>query len=350
MGGRVCREKVKEEKRRSPGREDSLSSADKIQRFSKQSGHNVLSLARRGLKDAPGELWELQELEKLNLSLNNLKALPPQLGLLSNLLVLNLWGNQLSSLPAEIGQLRRLRVLFVYRNRLTEVPEELGACTQLEVLSLANNQLSSLPASLSNLTRLRKLNLSHNLMAHLPGCIYSMKALVFLDLSCNRLENVAENIQALLELKILIMEGNQLQCLPRGLCFLIRLELLNLDFNHIRDLPEPPLQPLPSTNSPSEPHPGTWTLDRFKDPCKESVARETAVPEPDRTSSSSSKITPFTSENSFVLHTSNSPSFPHHPRSADDPGSHRQDQNHTAANFRDAPSVPPAEAGLPSSG
>ncbi|PWA15695.1 hypothetical protein CCH79_00019589 [Gambusia affinis] len=272
MGGRVCREEVKEEKRRSPGREDSLTSADKIRRFTKQSGHNVLSLARRGLKDAPGELWELLELEKLNLSLNNLKALPPQLGLLSNLLVLNLWGNQLSSLPPEIGQLRRLRVLFVYINRLTEVPEELGACTQLEVrfpcyassqvLSLANNQLSSLPASLSNLTRLRKLNLSHNLIAHLPGCIYSMKSLVgvhqpesrpcslqvtccppvllqvFLDLSSNRLENVAENIQALLELKILIMEGNHLHSLPRGLCFLTRLELLNLDFNHIRDLPE----------------------------------------------------------------------------------------------------------------
>lgn len=50
MGGRVCREEVKEEKRRSPGREDSLTSADKIRRFTKQSGHNVLSLARRGLK------------------------------------------------------------------------------------------------------------------------------------------------------------------------------------------------------------------------------------------------------------------------------------------------------------
>ncbi|XP_071370725.1 leucine-rich repeat-containing protein 30-like, partial [Centroberyx affinis] len=137
MGGRVCREEASEEKRRqvrrSVGREDSLSSADRIRRYTvKQFGYNVLSLARRGLKEAPAELWELLELEKLNLSLNSLKVLPPQLALLSNLVVLNLWGNQLSSLPAEIGQLSRLRVLFAYRNRLTEVPEELGACTQLE--------------------------------------------------------------------------------------------------------------------------------------------------------------------------------------------------------------------------
>lgn len=40
------------------------------------------------------ELWELQELQKLNLSLNSLKVLQPGLALLSNLVVLNLWGNQ----------------------------------------------------------------------------------------------------------------------------------------------------------------------------------------------------------------------------------------------------------------
>ncbi|XP_041823430.1 leucine-rich repeat-containing protein 30-like isoform X2 [Melanotaenia boesemani] len=194
MGGTVCREEVKEEKRRSLGREDSLTSADRIRRFTvRQFGYNVLILARRGLQEVPYELWELLELEKLNLSLNSLKVLPPQLALLSNLVVLNLWGNQLTSLPPEIGQLRRLRVLFAYRNRLTEVPEELGTCTQLEV---------------------------------------------FLDVSCNRLENLAENIQALVDLKILIMEGNSLHSLPRALCFLTRLELLNLDFNDIKDVPQ----------------------------------------------------------------------------------------------------------------
>ncbi|XP_068160309.1 leucine-rich repeat-containing protein 30a isoform X2 [Antennarius striatus] len=201
MGGKVCKEEVKEEKRRSVGREDSLTSTDRIRRFaSKQFGFSVLSLARRGLTEVPDELWEMPELEKLNLSLNSLKVLPAPLALLSNLVVLNLWGNQ--------------------------------------VLSLANNQLSSLPPSLSGLTKLRKLNLSHNLIAHIPGCVYNMKALVFLHLACNRLENLAENIQALVELKILIVEGNSLHSLPKALCCLTRLELLNLDFNDIKDVPQ----------------------------------------------------------------------------------------------------------------
>ena len=51
MGGAGCKEEVKEETSRSVGREDSLTSADRIRRFTvRQFGYNVLSLARRGLK------------------------------------------------------------------------------------------------------------------------------------------------------------------------------------------------------------------------------------------------------------------------------------------------------------
>lgn len=50
------------------------------------------------LQEVPEELWELLELEKLNLSLNGLKVLPSQLAHLSNLVVLNLWGNQVNRL------------------------------------------------------------------------------------------------------------------------------------------------------------------------------------------------------------------------------------------------------------
>lgn len=46
------------------------------------------------VQEVPEELWEVQELHKLNLSLNSLKVLQPGLTMLSNLVVLNLWGNQ----------------------------------------------------------------------------------------------------------------------------------------------------------------------------------------------------------------------------------------------------------------
>ncbi|PWA30065.1 hypothetical protein CCH79_00009652 [Gambusia affinis] len=201
-------------------------------------GFSTLSFAMRGLDETPAELWELQDLQKLNLSMNCLCSLPPALGSLDNLVILNLLGNNLSSLPPEIGLLKKLRVLFACRNRLSEVPEELGSCTCLEVLSLANNQISSLPSSLAAMHHLTKLNLSHNRIVHIPTCVYSMKGLVFLHLACNRLETIADQIQDLVNLKILIVEGNSIHTLPKTLCFLDSLELLNVDFNELQNVPD----------------------------------------------------------------------------------------------------------------
>nr|XP_046210833.1 leucine-rich repeat-containing protein 30-like [Oncorhynchus gorbuscha] len=224
MGAKQSKEEeMKRQVRKSAGREDSLTSVERIPNHTyKQWGYSRLSLARLSLKEPPEEVWDVTKLEKLNLSLNCLRALPPALSILSNLVVLNL--NQLTSLPPEIGQLGHLRVLFCYRNRVTEVPEELGNCTRLEVLNLTNNKISGLPASFTSLTCLRKLNLSHNKIVHF---IYTMKSLVFVHLACNRLEciadSIADSIAALVERKILIVEGNEIHSLPKMICCLTRL-------------------------------------------------------------------------------------------------------------------------------
>lgn len=47
MGATVCKEEVKEEEKRSVGKEDNLTSANRIRRVTvTQFGYNVLSLAR----------------------------------------------------------------------------------------------------------------------------------------------------------------------------------------------------------------------------------------------------------------------------------------------------------------
>ncbi|KAA0705115.1 hypothetical protein E1301_Tti022224 [Triplophysa tibetana] len=242
MGGTQSKNATDEEAmtsgRKSAGQDENLPTVERIRKHTvTHFGFRVLILARRGMLELPEELWELTELQKLNLSLNLLRSIPSSLAVLQNLVVLNLWGNQLTSLPPEVGRLRNLKVLFAYRNRLSDVPEELGCCTKLEVLSLANNQLTGLPASLSALSGLKKLNLSHNHITHIPACVYTMKNLVFLQLACNKLENIADQIQALIDLKILILEGNCIHSLPKMICGLTKLELLNVDFNDIQNVP-----------------------------------------------------------------------------------------------------------------
>ncbi|KAK5606165.1 hypothetical protein CRENBAI_026060 [Crenichthys baileyi] len=275
MGGNLCREEVKEEKGKSLGREDSLTSADRIRRFTaRQSGYNVLSLARRGLKDIPGELWELLELEKLNLSLNSLKVLPPQLALLSNLVVLNLWGNQVYGSDGEPETSCRTSgfavILTAYEQGSCSEQQLLSLGTETAVLPSASDQLhlsadkpeqpqhfmkfsfwlfirgfeQKLRVKLDILRVARTfqmfapdLSSSFLSLSSLPAEIGELRRLRVLFVYRNRLTEVPEELGACTQLEVLSLANNQLSSLPSSLSNLTRLRKLNLSHNLIAHVP-----------------------------------------------------------------------------------------------------------------
>lgn len=99
----------------------------------------------------------------LDLSGQNLKSVPKYVFDMKNLESLNLSNNQLTgALPGEIRFLQNLKILDASNNQMTGVPAEVGQLTKLEVLNLANNQLTGLPYELGNLKNLKTLNLSGN--------------------------------------------------------------------------------------------------------------------------------------------------------------------------------------------
>jgi len=100
---------------------------------------------------------------QLDLSNKQLKTVPSYVFNLTNLEVLDLSNNQLTgSLPAKIRQLQNLKVLNLSNNLMTGVPAEIGQLKNLQVLNLANNQLTGLPIELKNLSNLETLNISNN--------------------------------------------------------------------------------------------------------------------------------------------------------------------------------------------
>jgi Leucine-rich repeat (LRR) protein len=86
-----------------------------------------LSLAGLGLSTVPEEVWQLKQLQKLNLYNNNLETLPEAIGNLELLKYLKLERNQLRELPASLGNLKLLEQLDLRTNQLKELPEELTA-------------------------------------------------------------------------------------------------------------------------------------------------------------------------------------------------------------------------------
>ncbi|MGD1703134.1 leucine-rich repeat domain-containing protein, partial [Dapis sp. BLCC M229] len=71
------------------------------------------------LAEIPGDVWELEQLEILDLSGNQLTSIPESISQLSNLTRLDLSYNQLTSIPELISQLSNLTRLDLSYNQLT---------------------------------------------------------------------------------------------------------------------------------------------------------------------------------------------------------------------------------------
>lgn len=72
----------------------------------------TLDLSGQGLEGSlKAEIFQLKELEVLDLSDNNFTGVPAEVGRLSNLRILNLSNNPITGLPYEIGQLQNLEQL-----------------------------------------------------------------------------------------------------------------------------------------------------------------------------------------------------------------------------------------------
>lgn len=99
----------------------------------------------------------------LDLSNQNLTKVPDYVFNMTNLEELNLSNNQLTgAIQSQIGQLKKLKVLNASNNLMTGVPAEVGQLSNLQILDLSNNQLTGLPNELGNLTNLQTFNISGN--------------------------------------------------------------------------------------------------------------------------------------------------------------------------------------------
>ncbi len=121
-----------------------------------------LSLTSAHLDVFPPGIFELVNLESLNLGKNRIRDIPPEIGQLRNLEVLKLSRNRLQTLPEEIGRLKRLVELHVSRNEIATLPEKFWNLDRLTLLNLGRNRLTSIPDDVASLVSLGTLELDGN--------------------------------------------------------------------------------------------------------------------------------------------------------------------------------------------
>ena len=180
-----------------------------------------LKIRGKDLNDLPVELFQIMELEVLDLSPERESCID----------------YHLTSLPPGIGNLINLRVLMLDTNHLDEIPPEISLLGQLERLSLSNNHIKRVPDSFLKLRGLESLHVANNRFETFPHVICELKSLKFLDFSDNLLQELPESISKLQNLESMIFVFNRLTHLPESICDMFNLHVLWLGNNKLRRLP-----------------------------------------------------------------------------------------------------------------
>lgn len=169
----------------------------------------ALILDGQQLEQIPTEVWEMPQLETLDLRRNAIKVL-----------------------PETIGELKALKFLLLGKNQLRQIPESLPNLVQID---LSANRFSLFPASLAQLNLLQKINFSSNRLHKFPNLTFP--ALKELNLSGNKMATFLLSAAFLPKLEKLYLSRNRLKKLEiGGICS--TLDTLDLSNNQLNILPD----------------------------------------------------------------------------------------------------------------
>lgn len=119
----------------------------------------TLSLAFNPFATVPAVLWELTNLESLELLGTDLVDVPDDIARLTQLRSLDL-GNmkKMKELPASVCALGHVEYLRIGNGSIRKVPDAIVGMTALRELELQSTQVAKLPAGLARMPNLKKVN------------------------------------------------------------------------------------------------------------------------------------------------------------------------------------------------
>lgn len=108
----------------------------------------------------PEEIFQLYNLQELNISGLKIKKLNVNISKLARLQFLNVSNNQLKGLPESIGLLKELKSLIINRNKIETLPITIANLHKLTMVDAWDNPLYTLPKEIEQISNnLRVLDL-----------------------------------------------------------------------------------------------------------------------------------------------------------------------------------------------
>lgn len=196
-----------------------------------------LALGSNNLTEIPDFIARLQSLNWLDFTHNHVHTVSDDIAFLPNLASLGASDCRLTSFPIGFCRLPNLRKLGVFNNMITSLPAEIGNLVHLTKLDLSGNALTSLPKEIGLLTELTWLNLSKNMLESLPEEIGQLTKLKELGLSFNRLKRLPD-MSRLTDLSLLPVYNNELEVLDDWILEMTSLVKLDVSFNKLTRIPD----------------------------------------------------------------------------------------------------------------
>ena len=176
-------EKIQKETNLTFKRVDSIDYRDDIGQYVYDEDIDAIigiKMARRA-SFIPTGIFELLNLEVLDLSLVKVAVLPDDIQRLTRLKKLKLYNTNVSKIPACIKYLTNLRNIHLGQTPLVSLPDELSSLTNLEKITLWGTKIRELPANINKLQKLSRLDLSDCRLRTLPESIVDLN----IDFSVN---------------------------------------------------------------------------------------------------------------------------------------------------------------------
>ncbi|XP_013382554.1 malignant fibrous histiocytoma-amplified sequence 1 homolog [Lingula anatina] len=158
-------------------------------RLTKSNGLNTLSLSGCLLQKLPKSLYNIKEIQDLNLTENRLTELDSALSNLQRVRHLHLSENELQTFPKVLCKLRNLETLNLGHNKFMAFPDAILQIKTLSYLDLGGNKIASLPDGLYKLEHLLQLHMPNNKLNSFPVVLTKMKSLKHVDLGQNQIKN-----------------------------------------------------------------------------------------------------------------------------------------------------------------
>lgn len=223
-----------------------ISKIKSLKNLSFQSYHFFEEEFYNTIKVIPEELFDLENLEGLNLLGCPIINLPSRISKLKKLSSLNLSETKIEILPEELFGLKNLEKLYISGCPIEELSPEIHRLKKLSLLFLHGTKISYIPSEVFQLN-LKELSLAANVTNMLDG-IEKLKKLSTLILLESELIELPSCIGELTELEEIYLHGSKVKHFPSSMKNLVNLKRLILEDTPFEEFIPPEILKQPATD------------------------------------------------------------------------------------------------------